>query len=72
MSTPIKGYRVLSDQEIAEINHVKAVGERVEAALASIESLPGHDPRWLAIARTHLQVGFMAASRSIAKPETFA
>ena len=29
------------------------------------------DPRWLAIGRTHLQEGFMAVIRAIARPETF-
>ncbi|CNJ03413.1 Uncharacterised protein [Yersinia aldovae] len=29
------------------------------------------DPRWLAIARTELQQGFMAAKRAVAKPTAF-
>lgn len=31
--------------------------------------LPVHDPRWLAIARTHLQEGFMALNRAVFQPQ---
>lgn len=31
--------------------------------------LPEADPRWLAIARTHFEQGFMALNRALLKPE---
>lgn len=37
----------------------------------SYPGVPEHDPRWLAIAQTQLQQGFMALTRSIARPTTF-
>lgn len=67
----IAGYRDLSAQEIAAMNMIKKVAQEVEGALQDVEQLLGVDKRWLAIARTDLQKGFMAAVRSIAQPTTF-
>lgn len=69
----IKGYRDLSQTEINQMNdakqkEVEALGliKRLEerfTAEGDSESL-----RWLAIAKTDIQKGFMALVRSIAKP----
>lgn len=76
----ITGYRELTQDEIDMMNRIKATAEQVGALLKDIpygnpaggEALPGcADARWYAIARTHLQEGFMALTRSIAKPTTF-
>lgn len=68
----IKGYRVLSDNEIALINRIKAVGEQVRVLLEDeLVSVSGLDTRWLAIGKTDLQKGFMALVRAVAKPEGF-
>jgi hypothetical protein len=75
----ITGYRDLSEEEIALMNEVKALSETVGALIANLEGAgdmtlvdPAKlDQRWVAIAKTHLQQGFMAAIRGIAKPETF-
>jgi len=66
----ISGYRSLSKEEIESINNVKDAGNAVGALVNSLRK-KGVDPRWLAIAETHLQQGFMALTRSIAKPEGF-
>ena len=34
-------------------------------AFLEIETAPNFSPRWLAIARTHIEEGFMAAKRSL-------
>jgi hypothetical protein len=47
--------------------HADAVGRQC-AALAELHDI---DKRWLAIAITQLQQGFMALIRSIDKPDTF-
>ena len=69
----IKGYRELSQEEIDAMNDVKksgrVLGEYIEA-LGKDPSLEV-DQRWLAIAKTDLQKGFMALTRSIAKPDFF-
>lgn len=76
----IKGYRDLSQAEIDLMNEGKALAEQVGAWIAKLEAstefetavLPqALDTRWLAIGKTHLQQGFMAAIRAIAKPTTF-
>jgi hypothetical protein len=76
----IKGYRDLSQAEIDIMNKIKATGEQVRELLNGIsygnpsggEAPEGiADARWLAIAKTDLQKGFMSLVRSIAKPESF-
>ena len=66
----IIGYRELSQAEIDAMNRVKHLGVEVGALIEYLDNLNA-DPRWLAIARTALQKGFMAATRSIAKPDFF-
>ena len=73
----IKGYRDLSQAEIDLMNKIKEkaaeVGELCEelnlATFTHSEEKP--DFRWLAIGTTDLQKGFMALTRSIAKPGFF-
>jgi hypothetical protein len=67
----ISGYRDLSEDEIAQMNAVKFMGNALGDMLAHVEALPEVDKRWTAIARTHLQQGIMAAVRAIARPTTF-
>jgi hypothetical protein len=68
----IKGYRDLSEAEIADMNEAKGMAERVGDLCKKFEmERPNADKRWLAIAKTDLQKGFMALIRSIARPETF-
>lgn len=65
----ITGYRDLSQAEIDAMNRIKALANEVGATL---DGLPeGVDGRWVAIARTQLQQGFMAAVRAVARPESF-
>jgi hypothetical protein len=78
---PIIGYRDLSQGEGELINTIKeqaeltrALVERVrEVARATDQELAAEtEPlRWLNIARTHLQQGYMALTRAVAKPTTF-
>lgn len=67
----IKGYRELNEGEIAAMNAVKEKAAEVCVLIEEMESNPDLDPRWIAIAKTDLQKGFMAATRSIAKPGFF-
>lgn len=67
----IKGYRDLSQQEIDLMNSVKARAETIGQAIEEMEKVSSIDKRWLAIAKTDLQKGFMALVRSIAQPTTF-
>jgi len=69
--THIKGYRDLSETEIALINEVKTKGKELGALIAKLQANATLDQRWVSIARTHYQEGGMAAVRSIAQPTTF-
>jgi len=68
----IKGYRDLSQQEINDMNDIKAEGERLKNVIEAMRSRGvSLDQRWVDIAETHLQQGIMAAVRSVAKPDSF-
>lgn len=67
----IKGYRDLSQDEINLMNDVKALAEQVDVCTSRLKTMPDLDQRWVAIGVTHLQQGFMAVVRGIARPTTF-
>ena len=67
----ITGYRDLSTEEVDAMNQVKATANAVGALLDEIAAKPDIDKRWVAIARTDLQQGFMALTRAIAQPDSF-
>ena len=73
----IKGYRDLSEEEIALMNEAKELAEKVGELVTKlgtsdvVPTTEGIDQRWLAIAKTDLQKGFMALTRAIAQPTTF-
>lgn len=67
----IKGYRDLTQEEINSMNNCKEIASSVGGFCDVVGKMPNVDQRWLNIARTDLQKGFMALIRSIAKPETF-
>jgi len=71
----IKGYRDLSQEEIALMNEVKNKAAEVGALVETLEKAAKDrgqiDARWIAIAKTDLQKGFMALVRSVARPDSF-
>lgn len=67
----IVGYRDLSQDEINLMNMVKGLAAKAGVELEIVNNAPEVDKRWVSIARTHLQQGFMALTRAIAKPTTF-
>jgi len=81
----ITGYRDLTETEIALMNEGKVLAERCGAFVAKLRqhpdamrtnvpnalSEPPLDQRWISIGATHLQEGFMAITRGIARPTTF-
>ena len=69
--TMIKGYRDLSQAEIDLMNKVKQKAEEVGILLEEMQANKDLDQRWVAIAKTDLQKGFMAAVRAVAQPTTF-
>lgn len=67
----ITGYRDLTQEEIDLMNRVKVLANGCRNILEEIQADADPDMRWLAIGKTDLQKGFMAVTRSIAKPESF-
>lgn len=70
----ITGYRELGEDEIRQINEIKELAEQNWAVIEFLERNAAGldiDTRWLAIAKTQLQQGFMALVRAVAKPESF-
>jgi predicted ribonuclease toxin of YeeF-YezG toxin-antitoxin module len=73
----IKGYRELSQRDIDIMNDIKEMGAKVGELVEKLTVKPGYvgdedaNQRWVAIAKTHLQQGFMALTRSVAKPTFF-
>lgn len=67
----IIGYRALSQEEISLMNSIKLLAQSVGTQVAMLESTANVDQRWVAIAKTDLQKGFMTLIRAVAQPTTF-
>lgn len=74
----ITGYRELTQEEIDLMNEIKATAEVVGRLVQRVERnmprdhIEAHEAfRWAAIGKTDLQRGFMALTRSVARPTTF-
>lgn len=64
----IKGYRDLTVEEIATMNRLKELESLV---LDIVDEMKERDfgQRWVGIGLTHIEQGFMALNRSVAKPQ---
>lgn len=73
MPSPVKGYKPLPEATLAAMNNIKTTGAALGALMDEIATNAdvAPDVRWFAIARTQLQQGFMALTRSVAKPDFF-
>lgn len=76
----ITGYRQLNEAEVELMNEGKELAEQVGKFIEKLRMPPNGEPlpkqaipdqRWVSIGATHLQEGFMAVMRGIAKPTTF-
>jgi hypothetical protein len=67
----IKGYRELSESEIALMNEIKQKGVELGSLVDQLQSNEEVDQRWVSIGKTNLQTGLMALTRSVAKPSFF-
>jgi len=66
---PVHGYRPQSQDKVDAVNANKILEAQVLKAVDETAGVEGTDPRWLSIARTHLEQGFMALNRSIFRPD---
>ena len=68
----IKGYRELSEEEIAMMNEIKQKAVEVGELVAKLRNAGTVlDQRWVSIGATDLQTGMMALTRAVAQPTTF-
>ena len=67
----IKGYRDLSEEEIAVMNEIKQKGIALGLLVESLKGQESVDQRWVSIGATDLQKGLMALTRAVAKPDFF-
>lgn len=65
---PVAGYKPQDASTISLVNVNKRHEEVVLRVLDDLATLPDVDKRWLAIGRTAIEQGFMAANRAIFKP----
>lgn len=66
---PVKGYTDQPGWKVRVVNEHK-VSEEILLRMMDAYGESGEvDPRWLAIARTHLEQGFMALNRAVFQPQ---
>lgn len=65
---PVAGYTAQPSENVQMVNINKRDEERLLRSLDQYAINPDVDKRWLAIARTHIEQGFMALNRAIFKP----
>lgn len=68
---PVTGYTTQPPEKVAVVNQNKRIEENVLRQLDLMQDAAvdmGFDARWLAIARTHIEQGFMAMNRAVFRP----
>jgi len=65
---PVQGYRSQSTSNVDLVNKNKVKEEEILRTIDELKENTEVDQRWLAIAKTQLEQGFMALNRSIFKP----
>lgn len=65
---PVSGYTKQSQTTLDLVNANKQAEERVLREIDRLQKSGEGDPRWLAIARTDIEKGFMALNRAIFQP----
>lgn len=65
---PVAGYQPQSTLSVAIVNANKAMEEGVLRQLDAMTDAQRFDQRWVAIARTAIEQGFMAMNRAVFKP----
>lgn len=69
---PVAGYTAQSSQKVALVNQNKQMEEKLlqhmDRMAAAAAETGEFDTRWLTVARTHVEQGFMALNRAIFKP----
>lgn len=69
---PVAGYRDQSNDKVGLVNRNKEIEERVLRIFDELKADASVDQRWLAIGRTAIEQGFMAANRAVFQPSRVA
>lgn len=64
---PVSGYKPQSAENVALVNEMKQLEERVLRKLDDMQGM-NVDPRWLATGRTQLEKAFMSINRAVFQP----
>jgi 1,4-dihydroxy-2-naphthoyl-CoA synthase len=67
---PVAGYTAQSDRKVGLVNANKRIEENILRAMDEMQSDQDIDQRWLALARTQIEQGFMALNRAIFRSTT--
>ncbi|ARE40908.1 hypothetical protein RGUI_2767 [Rhodovulum sp. P5] len=65
---PVAGYSAQDEDKVALVNANKFTEEGILRVLDEMKGDPQFDQRWLAVARTGIEQGFMALNRAIFQP----
>ncbi len=65
---PVAGYRPQTMTAVEQVNGHKIIEERILRIIDTLQATGVGDPRWLAVARTDLEKGFMALNRAVFQP----
>lgn len=65
---PVAGYKPQSDAKVNAVNANKECEERILRVMDTMRTMADVEQRWLALARTQIEQGFMALNRSIFQP----
>ena len=65
---PVPGYRPQTDRAVQIVTGFKQDEEVLLRAMDRMKDDPEFDQRWLAVARTQIELGFMALNRAVFRP----
>lgn len=65
---PVAGYKPQSGSNVDKVNAHKRAEEGLLRVCDALKLDHNVDQRWLAVARTHFEQGFMAMNRSVFRP----
>lgn len=65
---PVAGYQPQSAAAVDLVNANKRTEEEILRILDAMSGVAEFDQRWLAIARTQIEQGFMALNRAVFRP----
>jgi hypothetical protein len=66
---PVQGYTPQPDWKVKAVNDNRELEEEILRRLDDMAGNPEIDSRWVATARTYLELGFMALNRAVFQPQ---